>query len=94
MWGTPPASLSAEPDGGGSNKYGYVYLWICRWQRVRREGMQAPLEGGLGAAGGDKPMSFLLNSAFNKIGDRGCRHINGGAFLRVRGVQMSNNQNI
>ena len=39
-------------------------------------------------------MSLLLNSAGNKIGDRGCRHISGGAWLRVEGVYMGIHQNI
>ena len=43
----------------------------------------------MGGAGGDKPRSLLLNSGWNKIGDRGCRHINGGGWLQVKVVHMS-----
>ena len=80
--------------GGGSNKYNWVYLWICRQQLGGREGLQAPLEGGLGEAGGDYPMLLLINSVCNKIGDRGCRHIGGGDWQRVKAVGMGINQNI
>ena len=34
-----------------------------------------------------------LTSGWNKIGDRGCRHINRGGWLRVKGVGMGINQN-
>ena len=39
-------------------------------------------------------MSLLLNSGYNKIGDRGCRHISGGGWPRMKGVGMGINQNI
>ena len=37
---------------------------------------------------------MLLNSEFNKIGDRGCRHISEGGWPRLKGVHMGINQNI
>ena len=39
-------------------------------------------------------MSLLLNSGKNTIGDRGCLHISGGAWLRVEEVSMGIHQNI
>ena len=39
-------------------------------------------------------MSLLLNLGSNNIGDRGCRYISGGGWLRVEGVVMGINQNI
>ena len=39
-------------------------------------------------------MSLLLNLDENKIGDRGCRHISGGGWPRVKRVDMGINQNI
>ena len=39
-------------------------------------------------------MSLLLNLGLNIIGDRGCRHISGGGWLRVKRVGMRKNQNI
>ena len=39
-------------------------------------------------------MSFLLNSDRNKIGDRGCRYISGGGWLRVKVVGMRIHRNI
>ena len=56
--------------------------------------MQAPLEGGLGGVGSDKPKLLLLNSDSNKIGDRGCRYIGVGGWLLVRGVVIGIIQNI
>ena len=55
--------------------------------------MQTPLKGGLGGVGGDWAMSLLLNSAGNKIGDRGCRHISGGDWPRLKAVSKRINQN-
>ena len=39
-------------------------------------------------------MLLLLNSGWNKIGDRGCRHIGGGGWPRVKVVYIGINQNI
>ena len=47
-----------------------------------------PLEGGLGRVEGYSHMSLLFNLDKNKIGDRGCRHISGGVWLLIKGVDM------
>ena len=39
-------------------------------------------------------MSLLLNSGWNKIGDRGCRHIGGGGWPRVKEVYMGIHHNM
>ena len=39
-------------------------------------------------------MSLLLKSDWNKIGDRGCQHISGGEWPRLKGVDMGIHQNI
>ena len=54
--------------------------------------MQAPLEGGLGGVEEDSLMSLLFNSDVNRIGDRDCRHIIGGGWLRGKRVKMGINQ--
>ena len=56
--------------------------------------MQTPLKGGLGGVGEYLAMSLLLNSGYNKFGDKGCWHISGGGWLRLKGVGIGINKNI
>ena len=56
------------------DKPGYICGYVGTTKCVRRAaGTSLRRPGG---NGGDKPTSFLLISDFNKIGDRGCQHIN------------------
>ena len=69
-------------------------MWICSGQQGGGEGLPAPLEGDLGGVEGDYLRSFNMNSGGNNIGDRGCRHIRGGGWPRVKKVSIRINQNI